>query len=382
MTRYVIALSELGIKNNNLITLLEEHSHDVKDMFDMESHIFDSNLNLMTYYDIFSNEALVSESLAKADAILYRNKELGIKTTYYTASTYPVELSKIDNPPAIIYYKGAEFSDISDKAIACVGTRKPTRLSYNAANYLIPQWTNEDCSIISGLACGVDKISHQACISAKGKTIAVLAHGLDSIYPKENSSLADRILESGGILMSEYPVGTKVDKFRFVNRNRLIVGMSKVVVIFECDAKGGTMHNVEHATKQYKPIFCPALGDEIVEIQTGTKQLIDEKIAIVIKQGRDISTVLEAVGTAITKERMSNLQIKFNYIHSILSIIHNPVVLEMTIKDLGLNIAISDDMYTVFIDLLNEKLIDVDNLILSLVENNIALINRTHTFTD
>ena len=332
MTRYVIALSELGIKNNNLISLLLEHSLEIEDMFDESRHVFDNNLDLMIYFDMFNNEAKVSEALSKADTILYRNKELGVKTTYYTASTYPIELAKIDNPPAIIYYKGAEFNEISDKTIACVGTRKPTRLSYNAANYLIPQWVKEDCSIISGLACGVDKISHQACITAGGKTIAVLAHGLDMIYPKENLSLADRILESGGILMSEYPVGTKVDKFRFVNRNRLIVGMSRAVIIYECDAQGGTVHNVEHAIKQHKPIFCPALGEEITEIQTGTKQLIDEKIATVIKQGRDISGVLEAVGTSITKDRMSNLQIKLNYLHSVLSIIHKPIVLEATIR--------------------------------------------------
>lgn len=382
MTRYVIALSELGIKNNNLISLLLEHSLEIEDMFDESRHVFDNNLDLMIYFDMFNNEAKVSEALSKADTILYRNKELGVKTTYYTASTYPIELAKIDNPPAIIYYKGAEFKEISDKTIACVGTRKPTRLSYNAANYLIPQWVKEDCSIISGLACGVDKISHQACITAGGKTIAVLAHGLDMIYPKENLSLADRILESGGILMSEYPVGTKVDKFRFVNRNRLIVGMSRAVVIYECDAQGGTVHNVEHAIKQHKPIFCPALGEEITEIQTGTKQLIDEKIATVIKQGRDISGVLEAVGTSITKDRMSNLQIKLNYLHSLLSIIHKPIVLEATIRDMNLNIPISNDMYTTFVDLFYKKHINIDNLILSLVENNIACINKTLTFND
>lgn len=382
MTRYVIALLELGIKNNNLISLLLEHSPEIKDMFDESSHVFENNIDLLTYIDIFNDEEKVSEALSKADSILYQNKELGIKTTYFTAKTYPIELAKIDNPPAIIYYKGAEFNEISDKSIACVGTRKPTRLSYNAANYLIPQWVKEECSIISGLACGVDKISHQACITAGGKTIAVLAHGLDMIYPKENSSLANRILESDGILMSEYPVGTKADKFRFVNRNRLIVGMSKAVVIFECDANGGTVHNVEYAIKQHKPIFCPALGKEITEMQTGTKQIIDKKIATVIKQGRDISGVLEAVGTSITKDRMSNLQIKHNYLHSVLSIIHSTTVLEATIRDMHLNIPICDDIYTTFLNLCNEKSIDIDNLILSLVENNIACINKTLTFND
>lgn len=383
MIRYVIALSELGIKNNNLISLLLEHSLEIEDMFNMESsHVFNKNLELMSYFDIFSNKVAVNEALSKADAILYRNEEFGIKTTYFTASTYPVALSKIDNPPAIIYYKGSEFSDIPESAIACVGTRKPTKLSYNAVNYLIPQWVRENCSIISGLACGVDKISHQACVSAKGKTIAVLAHGLDTVYPKENSSLANRILESGGILMSEYSVGTKADKFRFVNRNRLIVGMSKAVVIFECDAKGGTMHNVEHAAKQHKPIFCPALGEEITESQTGTKQLIDEKVATVIKEGRDISGVLEAVGTSVSTERMNNSEIKLNYLHSILSIVHSPVVLEATIKDMHLNITISNNIYDTFVELVNENYINIDKLISSLVNNNIACINKTLTFND
>lgn len=203
-------------------------------------NLFEKYLDLLPYYDLFSDSAAVASSLSKADDILAKNKKLGIKTTYLTASSYPKEIALLSNPPAILYYKGGEFADISSKSIACVGTRKPTKLSYNAVNYLIPQWVHEDCSIISGLACGVDKLSHQSCISAGGKTIAVLAHGLDTIYPKENAALAKRILETGGILMSEYPVGTTPDRFRFVNRNRLIVGLSKVVVIYECDEKSGT----------------------------------------------------------------------------------------------------------------------------------------------
>lgn len=130
------------------------------------------------------------------------------------------------------------------------------------------------------------------------------------VYPKENKTLADRILSSGGILMSEYPVGTKAEKFRFVNRNRLIVGMSKAVVIYECDAKGGTMHNYEYAVQQKKPIFCPDVGDEVVDIQTGTKKLIDENIATVIKQGRDIKGVLNAVGVKNINMEMENMVIK------------------------------------------------------------------------
>lgn len=381
MIRYVIALSELGLKNNNLISLLQSYSSDIEKMF-TDSTVFEGRLELMAYQEYFLNNDLVSEALLKADTILEKNKEFNIKVTFYTDKNYPKELAKIDNPPAIIYYKGAEFSEISEHAIACVGTRKPTKLSYMAVNYLVPQWVNNNCSIISGLACGVDKLSHQSCISSGGKTVAVLAHGLDMIYPKENKALADRILSSGGILMSEYPVGTKADKFRFVNRNRLIVGMSKAVVIYECDAKGGTMHNVEYATQQKKPIFCPDVGDEVIDIQTGTKKLIDEHIAIVIKQGRDIKGVLDAVGVKNVNTGMRNIDIKKIFLHSVLSILNSEAVLDATIQELKLPLQKNSSFYENAVKLIDGNSIDIDTLLNSLILNNIASINKTLQFND
>ncbi len=381
MIRYVMALSELGLKNNNLISLLQSYSSDIEKMF-TDSLVFEGRLELMAYQEYFSNKDLVNEALLKADTILEKNKELDIKVTFYTDKNYPKELAKIDNPPAIIYYKGAEFSEVSEHAIACVGTRKPTKLSYNAVNYLIPQWVNNNCSIISGLACGVDKLSHQSCVSAGGKTVAVLAHGLDMIYPKENKALADRILSSGGILMSEYPVGTKADKFRFVNRNRLIVGMSKAVVIYECDAKGGTMHNVEFATQQKKSIFCPDVGDEIIDIQTGTKKLIDEHIATVIKQGRDIKGVLDAVGVKNVNIGMRNIDIKKIFLHSVLSILNSETVLDATIQELKLPLQKDSFFYENAVKLIDGNTVDIDTLLNSLILNNIASINKTLHFND
>lgn len=381
MIRYVIALSELGLKNNNLISLLQSYSSDIEKMF-ADSTVFEDRFELMAYQEYFSNKDLVSEALLKADTILEKNKEFNIKVTFYTDKNYPKELAKIDNPPAIIYYKGAEFSEISEQSIACVGTRKPTKLSYNAVNYLIPQWVNNNCSIISGLACGVDKLSHQACISSGGKTVAVLAHGLDMIYPKENKALADRILSSGGILMSEYPVGTKADKFRFVNRNRLIVGMSKAVVIYECDAKGGTMHNVEYATQQKKPIFCPDVGDEVIDIQTGTKKLIDEHIATVIKQGRDIKGVLDAVGVKNVNTGIRNIDIKKIFLHSVLSILNSETVLDATMQELKLPLQKDSSFYENAVKLIDSNSIDIDMLLNSLILNNIASINKTLQFND
>lgn len=381
MIRYVIALSELGLKNNNLISLLQSYSSDIEKMF-TDSSVFEGRFELMAYQEFFSNKDLVNAALLKADTILEKNKELNIKTTFYTDKNYPKELAKIDNPPAIIYYKGEEFSEVSESAIACVGTRKPTKFSYMAVNYLVPQWVNNNCSIISGLACGVDKLSHQSCISAGGKTIAVLAHGLDIIYPKENKELADRILSSGGILMSEYPVGTKADKFRFVNRNRLIVGLSKAVVIYECDAKGGTMHNVDFATQQKKPIFCPDVGEGTLDIQTGTKKLIDENIAAVIKQGRNIEGVLDAVGVKNINAGMRNIDIKKIFLHAVLSILHSKMALEATIQELKLPLQEDSSFYENAVKLIDGGMLDIDTLLNSLIVNNIANINKTLQFND
>lgn len=381
MIQYVIALSELGIKNNNLISLLQSYSSDIEKMF-TDSSVFEERLEFMAYKEYFSNKNKVDEVLLKVDTILEKNKELNIKVTFYTDKNYPKELTRIDNPPAIIYYKGAEFSEISEHAIACVGTRKPTKLSYNAVNYLVPQWVNNNCSIISGLACGVDKLSHQSCISSGGKTVAVLAHGLDMVYPKENKILADRILSSGGILMSEYPVGTKAEKFRFVNRNRLIVGMSKAVVIYECDAKGGTMHNYEYAVQQKKPIFCPDVGDEVVDIQTGTKKLIDENIATVIKQGRDIKGVLNAVGVKNINMEMKNMDIKKIFLHSILSILNSETVLDATIQELKLPMTKNSAFYENVLKLIDSNTVNIDTLLNSLIVNNIVSVDELLQFSD
>lgn len=381
MVRYVIALNELGLKKDNLRTLLKDHMSDIKRMFN-DMTIFKESFELIAYQQYFNNDHLVKLALSKADTILSRNEECGIKTTYYTDKNYPKELAKIDNPPVVIYYKGGEFSDISENSIACVGTRYPTKLSYNAVNYLIPQWVNNNCSIISGLACGVDKLAHQACISAGGKTVAVLAHGLDFVYPKENLQLAERIVESGGILMSEYPVGIKAAKFRFVNRNRLIVGMSRAIVIYECDEKGGTMHNVEFAEQQNKPIFCPKVGEEVMDVQKGTQKLIDFHIATVIEQGRDIGGVLTAVGVRNIIYGMESKKIKKIFLHAMLENLYSKKVIDTIISELKLPLRNDSAFYENAIKLIDRKFISIDILINSLIFNNIASQNAALLYND
>ena len=329
-----------------------------------------TKIELIKYGSFFENEDNVSNALHEADEILKRNREIGVKTVYYTSSKYPLNLSKIVNPPAIIYYIGNEFDSLSDSSLACVGTRKPTRLSYNAVNYIIPQLVCEKCSIVSGLAMGVDALAHQACLSARGKTVAVVAHGLDMIYPKDNSKLAKDIVKEGGIIMSEYPIGTKPDRYRFINRNRLIIGMSKAVVIFECDARGGTMHSAKYAQQQDKPIFCPALGNEILDIQTGTHQLLQEGIAHIINNGRDINGIFSAMNLKMPAAQMKGMDIKKIYLYSLLERLDDYQEIKEALC--GFNIAFSNkNLYYDLLNAIEKRLVRIDDIINRLIDVSI-----------
>ena len=342
MTRLIIALRELGFKNREILALLAEHKNEIEKLF--QSALLgnvEPSLEMLPFSKTFSNRKNVERALDKADFILEENKKYGIKTTYYSQEDYPKNLSKIYNAPAIVYYRGADFQDISSVAVACVGTRKPTLLSYNAVNYLVPQLVAQKCAIVSGLANGVDKLSHQACLSAEGSTIAVVAHGLDMVYPKENQELAQSIIHNGGIIMSEYSVGTKPNRYTFVDRNRLIVGMSRSLLVFECDENGGTMYNADFAERQKKPIFCPEVGRNPNDVQTGTRKLLDEKRAQLIKNGRDISGIFESMGIKIITN-MSTIDIIKNYIRTLFSLEIPKVVIQKAYSALGHDIEIMD----------------------------------------
>lgn len=286
MIRYVIALSELGLSNGDLLYLLADHFSKIRDMFLLPpNEVMESDLALLPYQSLFADRDALKRALLKADAILNKNSALHIKTTFYTDPSYPSSLTLIDHPPAIVYYKGASFQDLPEKAIACVGTRKPSPQAKSAVYKLVPQWVSLGFSIISGLAEGIDAASHKACLDAGGRTVAVLGCGLDTVYPWENAALADRILQKGGILMSNYPVFTGVEKYRLIERNRLITGLSQAVVVFECALKGGSMHSVSFAGKQHKPVFCPPLSFGAME---GTRMLLLKKIASPVFPGDQI----------------------------------------------------------------------------------------------
>ncbi len=169
---------------------------------------------------------------------------------------YPVMLRDIPSPPKQLNYIGANPSTWLDRPrVAVVGSRKASAYGAHATKRIVSELAGSGVAIISGLAYGIDAIAHQAALDAGGLTSVVLAGGLDSIYPAMNANLANNILKTGGSIMSEYPDGTPSFKQNFIARNRLVSGLSDVLLITEAAVNSGTMHTARFALDQGKTVM-------------------------------------------------------------------------------------------------------------------------------
>ena len=169
-------------------------------------------------------------------------------------SSYPPRLKEIYDPPLILRVRGNP-EVLTKPGIAMVGTRHPTPYGSGMAERLACDLAAQGLVIISGMARGVDTSSHRGAISAKGKTIAVFGTGVDVIYPKENSRLAEQILALGGALISEFPLGTFAAPQNFPIRNRIISGMSCGVLVVEAAEYSGTRITARCALEQNRDVF-------------------------------------------------------------------------------------------------------------------------------
>ena len=168
---------------------------------------------------------------------------------------YPKLLKKIKNAPEVIYYRG-ELNP-GDQCFAIVGTRRFSSYGKQVALEIAGDLAETGLTIVSGLAPGIDTFAHTAAVERRKRTIAVLGTGLDekSIYPQSNLKLAQRILETGGCLISEYPPGTRGTQFTFPKRNRIISGLSLGILVVEAKERSGALITAEWAKKQGRKIF-------------------------------------------------------------------------------------------------------------------------------
>lgn len=192
---------------------------------------------------------------------------------------YPNSLRNIYDPPISIYVKG-NINILNNQSIAIVGCRNSSNYGNNVAMKFSYNLSSNNVSIISGLAMGIDKYAHLGAIQANGKTIAVLGNGLDTIYPLENKGIANKILQLGGVIISEYPLGTKPLKMNFPARNRIISGMSKGVLVVEAQEKSGTLITVDFAIEQGKEVYVIP-GNITSKNSVGTNELIRQGAKLV-----------------------------------------------------------------------------------------------------
>ena len=181
--------------------------------------------------------------------------KLRIRVITWKDALYPPLLREIDDAPPVLYTYG-KLTEADRFALAVVGTRNSSTYGLQVTERIVTELAKGSVTIVSGLALGIDTIAHTAALDGGGRTIAVMASGLDTIYPPTNRALAHRIVESGqGVILSEYPLGVKPEGGNFPARNRIISGLSMGVLVVEAPPKSGALITVEQALKQGREIF-------------------------------------------------------------------------------------------------------------------------------
>jgi len=180
--------------------------------------------------------------------------EPAIRTLSLADDGYPGLLREIPGPAEQLFVRGT-LPKADAAHIAIVGTRKATAEGRTFARTLARELAGRGAVVVSGLALGIDAAAHEGAIEGRGTTVAVLANGLDTIYPASHESLGRRILETGGCLVSEYPAGTPALPHRFLERNRIISGLSSAVVIIEAPSRSGSLATARHAALQGREVF-------------------------------------------------------------------------------------------------------------------------------
>ena len=206
--------------------------------------------------------ANLNDAYTVAQKIVEASIQSNIGYVGYYDSEFPDVLRKTVNeegkldPPLILWYRG-DFSVTQLPGFAVIGTREATPEGIAGGTYLAGEFAKRGFNIVSGLAIGCDTCGHKGALKVSGKTTAILANGLDhkSIYPPENQDLAEEIVENGGLLISEYRIGTPVNRYNLVARDRLQSGLSLATLVVQTGEHGGTMHAATATLKAGKPLY-------------------------------------------------------------------------------------------------------------------------------
>ena len=235
----------------------------------------------------------------------------------YHCKEYPDNLKRIVDPPAVIFVKGIVPERVK-QSISIVGTRKSCPEGRRLAEKAVELMVQHKFPLVSGMALGIDTASHKAALLNGLPTVAVLAHGLDRIHPKQNIKLAQRILEDGGALISEHPPRTPISKWMFAARNRILVGISAATVLAESPRSGGSLISVKIALREGRQTYAFTPPSSFDKRWDGNRFVIEEGRGIAIsnmtgwyrsllKEVPDLRTPLKDVESKVKKVRTNEV---------------------------------------------------------------------------
>ena len=190
------------------------------------------------------------------DKVFANVESKGINFLTLEDENYPKMLKNIENPPAVLYYKGKLFDCNLDKTVAVVGSRKASTNSRNNLKKIISGLGNTDICIVSGLASGIDTVAHTSAIENNLKTIGVIASGFDYIYPTQNKTLYENIEHGYGAVVTEYYPSFEPIKFRFPQRNRIVSGLSYGTLVAEAGIQSGALITANLTLEQGRELMC------------------------------------------------------------------------------------------------------------------------------
>ncbi|EPA0112060.1 DNA-processing protein DprA [Enterobacter ludwigii] len=221
---------------------------------DLSSFSVEELVGILALKEISQKDIVLAKEFANKNIEISQNKNHSIISIF--DDSYPGILKATEDRPVILYCAG-DVKILNQKSLAVIGTREPTEHGQIIASNITKWFSDKGWNIISGLAKGIDSIAHRTAIENHGKTVAVMAQGLEKIYPAENKKLALDIIDNGGLLISEYSYGSHTFRNNFVQRDRIQAGLSAAVLMVQSDLKGGSLHASRSAINYGRYLIIP-----------------------------------------------------------------------------------------------------------------------------
>ena len=262
----LLALRSSGIPSRQLLRLFSDNEATQPEL----------PLGLPTGIECYQD--IIERALLCAKEELARCLQSDTYLLPYFSPDYPEQLRVLGGAqPPLLYARGnlqLLHSAPAHATLAIIGTRQPSYEGLTAAYRIAREEAKQGAIILSGLAYVCDAAAHRGALDTGGHTIAVVATGLDHTHPEGHQALQEEIIASGGLVLSEYSLGTPIDKYRLIARDRLQASLSSAVLVIECGLKSGTMHTVHFAERYHRPIYALPPHSKGLPSQEGNRLLL------------------------------------------------------------------------------------------------------------